>query len=119
MRRNNQVADCHQLMHVAGITKYMGGMFAVSAGQVPAQFLISSGDHDGLEGLLDFVELDQDIGEFRGSCGDVEHAAAAQDRKGHGIVSQKVPRMIDRSAEGAERCLMLSCSGARPFWRSS
>ena len=73
----------------------------------------------GRTDLADRVVLDQDIGGLRGSCGDVEHVAAAQDRKGHGIVSHKAPRMIDRSTEGAERCLLLSCSGAGPFWRSS
>jgi hypothetical protein len=31
--------------------------------------------------LSDRVVLDQDIGGFRGSRGDVEHAAAAQDQK--------------------------------------
>ncbi len=80
---------------------------------------IGRGRAAGRADFADRVALDEDIGGFCGSCGDVEHAAAAQDRKGHGIVSHKAARMIDRSAEGAERCLVLSCSGARPFWRSS
>jgi hypothetical protein len=80
---------------------------------------IGRGRAAGRPDLANRIVLDQDIGGFRSSCGDVEHAAAAQDRRGHGIVSHKAPRMIFRSARGAERCLVLSCSGARPFSRSS
>ena len=80
---------------------------------------IGRGRAAGRTDLADRVVLDQDIGGFRGSCGDVEHAAAAQDRISHGILSQKAPGIIDRSAEGAEPWPVLSCSGTRPFSRSS
>jgi len=42
--------------------------------------------------FADRVILDQNICRFKSSSRDVEHAAAAQDREGHGIVSSKRPR---------------------------
>ena len=51
----------------------------------------------GCADLADRVVLDQNVGGLRGSGGDVEHATAAQDRKGHDIVSFKAPGMINRS----------------------
>jgi hypothetical protein len=43
----------------------------------------------GRADLADRVVLDQDIGGFRGSCGDVEHATAAQHCISHGISPRK------------------------------
>ncbi len=43
----------------------------------------------GRADLADRVALDQDVGEFGGAGGDIEHPAAAQDRVGHAIVSAK------------------------------
>ena len=79
---------------------------------------LGGGGAAGRADLADRVVLDQDIGGFRGSGGDVEHAAAAQDRIGHGIVFLEARGIIDRSAQGAERCPVLSCSGERPFSKS-
>ncbi len=56
----------------------------------------------GRTDLADRVVLDQNIGGFYGSCGDVEHLAAAQDRISHGILFLKTRGIIARGAEGAE-----------------
>ncbi len=63
---------------------------------------IGRGRTAGRADLADRVVLDQDVGGFRGSGRDVEHAAAAQHRISHGILFQKARGIIDRGAEGAE-----------------
>src|SRR5215510_13989143 len=72
----------------------------------------------GRADLADCVAFDQYICRFGSAGGDIEHAPAAQDRIGHGIVSLEAQGMIRRTAPGADRCPVLSCNAAMPSSRS-